>query len=69
MMNDCIYTFEWYWKTFSDIVFMASQRYTWTWKEGSYMDIPWERKIEIPDNCKADFVKAMKIGYYKEFYR
>ena len=33
------------------------------------MDIPKERKIEIPDNCKADFVKAMKIGYYKEFYR
>ena len=33
------------------------------------MDIPEERKIEIPDNCKADFVKAMKIGYYKEFYR
>ena len=33
------------------------------------MDIPEERKIKIPDNCKADFVKAMKIGYYKEFYR
>ena len=33
------------------------------------MDITEERKIEIPDNWKADFVKAMKIGYYKEFYR
>ena len=33
------------------------------------MDITKERKIEIPDNCKADFVKAMKIGYYKEIYR
>ncbi len=25
--------------------------------------------IEIPDNCKNDFIKAMKIGYYKEFYK
>lgn len=23
--------------------------------------------IEIPDECKSEFVKAMKIGYYKEF--
>lgn len=25
--------------------------------------------IEIPDKCKNDFIKAMKIGYYKEFYK
>lgn len=25
--------------------------------------------IEIPKNCKNDFIKAMKIGYYKEFYK
>ena len=25
--------------------------------------------IEIPDNCKNNFIKAMKIGYYKEFYK
>lgn len=25
--------------------------------------------IEIPQNCKNEFIKAMKIGYYKEFYR
>ncbi len=25
--------------------------------------------IEIPQNCKNEFVKAMKIGYYKEFYK
>lgn len=25
--------------------------------------------IEIPENCRNDFIKAMKIGYYKEFYR
>ena len=25
--------------------------------------------IEIPDKCKSEFIKAMKIGYYKEFYR
>lgn len=25
--------------------------------------------IEIPDSCKNDFIKAMKIGYYKEFYK
>lgn len=25
--------------------------------------------IVIPDNCKTDFIKAMKIGYYKEFYK
>lgn len=25
--------------------------------------------IEIPPNCKNEFIKAMKIGYYKEFYK
>lgn len=25
--------------------------------------------IEIPENCKTDLIKAMKIGYYKEFYK
>ena len=25
--------------------------------------------IEIPDECKYEFVKAMKIGYYKEFHK
>lgn len=25
--------------------------------------------IDIPENCKNDLIKAMKIGYYKEFYK
>ena len=25
--------------------------------------------IIIPDKCKNEFIKAMKIGYYKEFYK
>ncbi len=25
--------------------------------------------ITIPKNCKTDLIKAMKIGYYKEFYK
>ena len=25
--------------------------------------------IVIPDNYKTDLIKAMKIGYYKEFYK
>jgi len=25
--------------------------------------------VVIPDNYKNDLVKAMKIGYYKEFYK
>ena len=25
--------------------------------------------IEIPNECKSEFIKAMKIGYYKEFHR
>ena len=26
-------------------------------------------QIKIPDECMDEFVKAMKIGYYKEFYK
>ena len=25
--------------------------------------------IVIPDDCKTNLIKAMKIGYYKEFYK
>lgn len=25
--------------------------------------------IEIPKECKSEFIKAMKIGYYKEFHK
>lgn len=25
--------------------------------------------LKYPKNCKNDFIKAMKIGYYKEFYK
>ena len=25
--------------------------------------------INIPDECLNEFIKAMKIGYYKEFYK
>lgn len=25
--------------------------------------------IAISQNCKNDLIKAMKIGYYKEFYK
>ena len=28
-----------------------------------------EKTFEIPEECKSDFVKAMKIGYYKEFHK
>lgn len=24
---------------------------------------------EIPDECRKDLIRAMKIGYYKEFYK
>ena len=27
------------------------------------------QKIKIPEECIDEFVKAMKIGYYKEFYK
>ena len=26
-------------------------------------------EIQIPEECKSDLVKAMKIGYYKEFFK
>ena len=26
-------------------------------------------EILIPEECKSDLVKAMKIGYYKEFFK
>ncbi len=28
-----------------------------------------ENTIKLPESCRQDFVKAMKIGYYKEFYK
>lgn len=28
-----------------------------------------EKTFEIPDECKSEFIKAMKIGYYKEFHK
>ena len=28
-----------------------------------------EARFEIPEECVDEFVKAMKIGYYKEFYK
>ena len=28
-----------------------------------------ETSIEIPTDCLNEFVTAMKIGYYKEFYK
>lgn len=28
-----------------------------------------ENNIEIPEECMNDFVKAMKIGYYKELHK
>ena len=27
------------------------------------------KRLEIPESCKTDLIKAMKIGYYKEFYK
>ena len=26
-------------------------------------------EIQIPEECKSDLVKAMKIGYFKEFFK
>ena len=26
-------------------------------------------EIQIPEENKSDFIKAMKIGYYKEFFK
>ena len=28
-----------------------------------------EHIIKLPESCRQDFVKTMKIGYYKEFYK
>ncbi|MBR1832754.1 MAG: hypothetical protein IJ784_10030 [Ruminiclostridium sp.] len=28
-----------------------------------------ETTFAIPESCRHDFVKAMKIGYFKEFYK
>lgn len=28
-----------------------------------------ENSIKLSESCRQDFVKAMKIGYYKEFYK
>ena len=28
-----------------------------------------ENSIKLSESCRRDFVKAMKIGYYKEFYK
>ncbi len=28
-----------------------------------------EKTFEIPNECKSEFIKAMKIGYYKEFHK
>ena len=28
-----------------------------------------ETTIEIPNECMDDFINAIEIGYYKEFYR
>ena len=25
--------------------------------------------IEIPEECKSELIRAMKIGYYKEFHK
>ena len=25
--------------------------------------------IQIPEDCRADLIKSMKIGYYKEFFK
>ena len=28
-----------------------------------------KKTFEIPAECKSEFIKAMKIGYYKEFHK
>ena len=27
------------------------------------------QQIPIPEDCKSNLIKAMKIGYYKEFFK
>ena len=26
-------------------------------------------QFQIPEDCKSEFIRAMKIGYYKEFHK
>ena len=28
-----------------------------------------DTQFQIPEDCKSEFIKAMKIGYYKEFHK
>lgn len=28
-----------------------------------------DTQFQIPEECKSEFIKAMKIGYYKEFHK
>ena len=28
-----------------------------------------DTQFHIPEDCKSEFIKAMKIGYYKEFHK
>ena len=28
-----------------------------------------DTQFQIPDDCKSELIKAMKIGYYKEFHK
>ncbi|MCM1167582.1 MAG: hypothetical protein NC299_16335 [Lachnospiraceae bacterium] len=28
-----------------------------------------DSQFQLPDDCKTEFIKAMKIGYYKEFHK
>jgi len=28
-----------------------------------------DTQFQFPEECKSEFVKAMKIGYYKEFHK
>ena len=27
------------------------------------------QQVPIPEDCKSDLIKSMKIGYYKEFFK
>ena len=28
-----------------------------------------DTQFQIPEDCKSEFIKAMKVGYYKEFHK
>ena len=28
-----------------------------------------KQQFQIPEDCKSEFIKAMKIGYYKKFHK